>query len=235
LRVDSSGNVSTYAGSSTGSGFSGDSGPATDALLSQPRGLALGLAGELYVTDYGNNRVRRVGANGIITTIAGDGDAFSGDGGPATDAGIGSPEGLAVDAWGNIYIGANNRVRRLNVAESVDVGPDTLHVAADSGNWITATIQLAAPRDASQVDPDSVTISALDPVTKAPLAGQMLHRASGAPFTAGPGTTGTYAQLKYDRATVLSWGTSGSTLPVRIEGRFLDGRYFSGDTAITIH
>ena len=53
--------------------------------------------------------------------------------------------------------------------------------------------------------------------------------------TAGPGTTGTYAQLKYDRATVLSWGTSGSTLPVRIEGRFLDGRYFSGDTTITIH
>src|SRR6516165_991285 len=61
----------------------------------------------------------------------------------------------------------------------------------------------------------------------------VLHRASGAPFTAGPGTTGTYAQLKYDLATVLSWGTSGST-PVRIEGRFLDGRYFSGDTAITI-
>ncbi len=233
LRVDSSGNVSTYAGSSL-SGFSGDSGPATAALLSFPRGLAFGLAGELYVTDYGNNRVRMIDANGTITTIAGDGDgSFGGDGGPATSAGVGSPEGIAVDASGNIYIGANNRVRRLNVAESVDVDPDTLHIAG--GDWITATIQLAAPRDASQVDPDSVTISALDPVTKAPLAGDMLHRASGAPFTAGPGTTGTYAQLKYDRATVLSWGTSGSTLPVRIEGRFLDGRHFSGDTAITIH
>jgi hypothetical protein len=116
----------------------------------------------------------------------------------------------------------------------VEVDPDTLHVAAHSEKLITATIQLAAPRDASQVDPDSVTISALDPVTKAPLAGDMLHRASGAPFTAGPSTTGTYAKLKYDRATVLSWGTFGST-PVRIEGRFLDGGYFSGDTAITIH
>jgi hypothetical protein len=236
LRVDSSGNVSTYAGSSTGSAFSGVSGPATDGLFSQPRGLALGLAGELYVTDYGNNRVRRIDRDGTITTIAGDGDGvFAGDGGPATSAGVGAPEGIVVDASGNIYIGSGNRVRRLNVAESVEVDPDTHHVAAHSENWIAATIQLAAPRDASQVDADSVTISALDPVTKAPLAGDTLHRASGAPFTAGPGTTGTYAQLKYDRATVLSWGTPGSSLFVRIEGRFLDGRCFSGDTAITIH
>src|SRR5260370_40564173 len=70
LRVDSSGNVSTYAGSSL-SGFGGDFGPATAASLNFPRGLAFGLAGELYVTDYGNNRVRRIDANGTITTIAG--------------------------------------------------------------------------------------------------------------------------------------------------------------------
>src|SRR5262249_22289298 len=104
-----------------------------------------------------------------------------------------------------------------------------------NGKWITVTIHVAAPRDASQVDPNSVTISALDPVARAPLAGKTLYRASGEPFIAGSEATGTLAKLKYDLTSVFSWGTSGATLPVRIEGRFLDGRYFSGDTAITIH
>jgi hypothetical protein len=171
-----------------------------------------------------------VDANGTITTIAGDGDgSFGGDGGPATSASVGGPEGITVDGKGNIYIGANNRIRRLNLAESVTVDPPTLN----NGNeqWVTAAIYVASPRNANQVDPASVTLSALDPLTRAPLAGEeMLHQASASPFTA----TSTYAQLKYDRATVFSWGTAGSTLLVRVEGRFLDGRYFSGDTAVAI-
>jgi hypothetical protein len=114
----------------------------------------------------------------------------------------------------------------------VEIDPPTLNQSAE--NWVTATIYLAAPRDAGHVDPDWVTVSALDAITRAPLAGKTLYRASGAPFIAGPGATGTSAKLKYDRTSVFSWGTSGTTLPVRIEGRFLDGRYFSGDTAITI-
>jgi len=176
--------------------------------------------------------VRMIGANGIVTTIAGNGDSFAGDGGPATNTGVGAPQGLVVDAWGNIYIGADHRIRRLNLAESVEIDPPVL--GGSGGNWVTAYISLAVPRDASQVVPDSVTLSALD-TRGGPLAGKTLYRATGAPFTAGPGATGTLAKLKYDLTSVFSWGTSGATLPVRIEGRFLDGRYFSGDTAITIH
>ena len=160
-----------------------------------------------------------IDANGTITTIAGDGDgSFGGDGGPATSASVGGPEGITVDGNGNIYIGANNRIRRLNVAESVTVDPPTLQNG--NGQWITATIYVASPRNSSQVGPASVTLSALDPLTMAPLAGEeMLHQASGSPFT----TTSTYAQLKYDRATVFSWGTAGSTVLLRVRGA-LSGR-----------
>jgi sugar lactone lactonase YvrE len=97
-------------------GFSGDNGPANKALLSGPTALALDAAGNLYIADTGNNRVRRV-SNGIITTVAGNGQAgFSGDNGPATDAALWMPYGLAVDAGGDLYIAdaVNNRVRKVS-------------------------------------------------------------------------------------------------------------------------
>jgi hypothetical protein len=78
-------------------GFSGDGRQASVAALSHPQGLALDTSGNLYVADSGNNRIRRVSPNGVISTVAGNGNAgFSGDGGPATAATL-YPEGLAVD------------------------------------------------------------------------------------------------------------------------------------------
>ena len=101
-------------------GFSGDGGPATTAQLSGPSGVALDASGNFYISDSGNNRIRRVSASGIITTVAGSGIAgFGGDGGPATAAQLSSPSGVALDASGNLYIADNYRIRRLSVGPSV--------------------------------------------------------------------------------------------------------------------
>jgi uncharacterized protein (TIGR03437 family) len=99
-----SGTLTTYAGASTG--FSGDGGLATLAGLGDPQGVALDAAGNLYIADTVNNRIRKVSAaTGIITTIAGTGKpGYSGDGGAATSAQLNSPQGIAVDSAGNVYI-----------------------------------------------------------------------------------------------------------------------------------
>ncbi len=128
-RVDSSGVITTYvgtefAGEATPSGFSGDGGPANLAKLSTPTGLALDAAGNLYIADSGNNRIRRVdAATQIITTVAGNGVAgFSGDGGAGTAAMLNFPKGLVADsASGSLLIAdfLNHRIRSLNVGSGV--------------------------------------------------------------------------------------------------------------------
>ncbi len=107
----SSGIITTIAGNGFGAGaakggFSGDGGPAKAAELYQPYGVVVDAAGTIFISDYGNQRVRKVdAATGIITTIAGNGTyGYSGNSGPATSAMIANPEQLALDASGNIYI-----------------------------------------------------------------------------------------------------------------------------------
>jgi uncharacterized protein (TIGR03437 family) len=115
-RVSPGGIVTTVAGNGIG-GFSGDGGPATDAQLQRPSGVAVDDAGNLFVADFANNRIRKVSPSGIITTVAGNGTrGFSGDGGPATSAQLWFPEGIAVDSQGNLFIAdhANNRVRKVS-------------------------------------------------------------------------------------------------------------------------
>ena len=114
-KVDRFGTITTVAG--TGArGFSGDGGPATVAQLSSPRGVAVDAAGNLYIADRGNGRVRRVDRFGTITTVAGTGEyGYSGDGGPATAARLRSPMRLAVDAAGNLYIAADSSFRVFRV------------------------------------------------------------------------------------------------------------------------
>jgi uncharacterized protein (TIGR03437 family) len=122
-KVTAAGTISTVAGNGT-KGFSGDGGSATSASLnlsSAHIGLAVDGAGNLYVTDSGNNRVRKVTASGTISTIAGNGVAgFSGDGGPATSAGLSSPTDVTLDSSGNLFIAdsKNNRVRKVSGAAS---------------------------------------------------------------------------------------------------------------------
>jgi hypothetical protein len=115
-RVDSSGNIETIVGTGT-SGFSGDGGPATDAAVSAPEAVFVDALGIIYLSDTFNDRIRKIGLDGIIQTVAGTfGSGFSGDGGAATLANLDSPRGISVDSDGAIWIAdqPNNRIRKVD-------------------------------------------------------------------------------------------------------------------------
>ena len=137
-----------------GNGYTGDGGLATAAELNYPMAVAVDAAGNVYIADWQNNRIREVSAStGIIITVAGNGTAgYSGDGGPATSAQLNYPDGVAVDLAGNIFIADsfNNVVREVTFSASRGVqvittvaGNGSQGYSGDGGPAIGA--QLAAP------------------------------------------------------------------------------------------
>jgi len=115
-KINPSGVITTFAGKYPQS-FSGDGGPATEAGFNEVQGIAADAYGSLYIADYYNNRIRKVDPDGIITTFAGTGeDGYSGDEGPATEAGVKSPRDIVVDVDGNIYIASDNRIRKIDTS-----------------------------------------------------------------------------------------------------------------------
>jgi hypothetical protein len=114
------GDIAAVAGMIGSQGYAGDGGPATSAKLNYPQGVAVSPAGNLYIADGGNNRIREVKAStGDISTVAGDGSTgFSGDGGPATSAKLHNPTDVTFDPAGNMYIAdyQNKRVRKVDTA-----------------------------------------------------------------------------------------------------------------------
>jgi sugar lactone lactonase YvrE len=135
--VNAAGIISTFAGDTT-AGYAGDGGAATDAELYFPSGVACDAVGNVYISDYDNNRVRMVNTSGIISTYAGTGTgAYSGDGGQAISAEIYNPWGITCDALGNVYIAdyGNNRIRMVNASCIITtiVGNGTLGFSGDGG------------------------------------------------------------------------------------------------------
>jgi sugar lactone lactonase YvrE len=148
------GTIITVAGNGTAS-FSGDGGPATNATLNDPFGVALDAKGNLFIADTDNSRIRKVNTNGIITTVAGNGSpSFSGDGDTATSAGLYNPSGVAVDARGNLFIadGNNHRVRKVSTNGFINTvaGNGVFSFSGDGG----------AATSASLVWPTSVAVDA---------------------------------------------------------------------------
>ena len=127
--INNSGIITTVAGNGI-YGYSGDGGPATAAEFEAPTGLCFDRAGNLYISDYDNNNIRMVSTAGIISTVAGSTFGFSGDGGPATNAQLKSPEGIAIDDSGSVYLADLDvgRVRKINSAGIITsiAGGDTM-------------------------------------------------------------------------------------------------------------
>ncbi len=147
-KVNSNGIISTIAGTGI-AGLSGDGGQASLAQLYSPEGIAIDLAGNLYIADNYNMRVRKIATDGVISTIAGSGIypnniGSGGDGGLATSAKLYNPQDVAVDQYGNVYIAdaSNKRIRKVNTNGIISTiaGKGTSSYSGDGGEAINAEI-----------------------------------------------------------------------------------------------
>ena len=149
-KVDSSGVISTVAGSGESYFFGGDGGPAVQAHLGYPADVATDGAGNLFIADRRNDRIRKVDSSGTITTVSGSGEkGFGGDGGPAVDALLNYPAGIAVDRAGNLFIAdtSNDRIRKVDSSGVISTvaGTGKRGFGGDGGPAVQA--QLSYPDD----------------------------------------------------------------------------------------
>ncbi len=206
-KVAPNGIISTVAGGGS-LGFSGDGGPATQALMRRPRRVALDGAGNLYIADYGNHRIRKVGTDGIISTVVGTGAAsFAGDGGPATSAAIRNPSAVAFDAAGNLYIAdyGNNRIRK--------VGADGV-ISTVAGNGLFGPAGDGGP--ATQAALTGPTGIAFDSYGAMYVVGSTLRK------VASDGTISTIAGMKHN-AYDVAIGADDTVYVAAPSGRILKG------------
>ena len=146
-KISTSGIITTIAGTGT-AGSTGDGGRATSALLSVPFGIAVDTNGDnVYIADYGNQKIRMISTAGIITTIAGTGTAGStGDGGRATSALLSGPRGVAVDTNGIVYVadGSNHKIRKISTAGIITTiaGTGTAGSVGDDGSATSALLNI---------------------------------------------------------------------------------------------
>ncbi|MBO9542534.1 IPT/TIG domain-containing protein [bacterium] len=159
FKISTSGILTTVAGNGI-TGFDGDGGPATAAKLNNPQGVAVDAQGNLYIADTDNHCIRKV-TNGVITTVAGNGaSGFSGNGGPATSAKLYYPQGVAVDATGNLYIADTNNQRIRKVTNG------TISTVAGNGSYgydgddkAATSARLAYPRGVAVDASDNLYIA----------------------------------------------------------------------------
>ncbi len=152
-KIDANGIINTIAGIPGSSGYSGDNGPADQAQFYGPKGVAVDDIGNLYIADSYNNCIRKIDANGIITTIAGgNGAGYSGDGGLAIYAQIYQPEGVAVDQAGNIYTTdatayGPHVIRQVDTSGIITTFAGTSSRGFSGDGGIATEAQLFYPRD----------------------------------------------------------------------------------------
>jgi sugar lactone lactonase YvrE len=190
-KVDTLGMISTVAG--TGApGFSGDSGQAMLAQISYPYGVAVDAAGDVYLSDSGNQRIRKVSAAGVISTVAGNGTAgFSGDGGAATNAELNAPFGIAVDGKGTLYIAdvQNMRVRKVTAAGVISTAAGTGVAGFTGDGGAAASAQLKEPNGVAVDAGGNVYVADLGNARVRKVAAGMISTVAGG-GSAGPGDGG---------------------------------------------
>jgi sugar lactone lactonase YvrE len=197
--------ISTVAGNGE-PGFAGDGGPATAARLNRPCAVAVDAEGQLYIADYHNARIRKVGHDGVISTLAGSGEAgFGGDGGPATHAKMHGPYGVQVDKDGNVYVAdqGNNRIRKISPKGRITTvaGNGRRGFAGDGG---PAT-------DASLSGPNDMLIDAAGHLIIADSGNHRLRKVNHSGIISTIAGTG---KLRYNGASGLS-GDGGPALQAR--------------------
>ena len=144
-KVSPTGIITTVAGNGA-QGFSGDNGLAVNAMLNYPTGIAVDAAGNLYIADNSNSRVRKVNVSGTITTVAGNGNVvFAGDGGQATSAAVPTPTGVTGDTAGNLYIGSDRRIRKVNTAGVISTLAGTGAAGNSGDGGLAINAQMKAP------------------------------------------------------------------------------------------
>lgn len=198
-KISPAGVISAVAG--TGSaGFSGDGGQATAAQLDAPRDVAVDSAGNVFLTDSGNSRIRKINTSGVISTYAGTGTAgLSGDGGPATAAQLSSPRGVDLDSSGNLYFADyNNTVRKIAPNGTITrvAGTGVAGSSGDGGQATSAT--LSQPVDVVIDSAGNLYVSAFagNRIRKVNTAGVMSTIAgTGSSTSSGDGGAATAAGL----------------------------------------
>jgi uncharacterized repeat protein (TIGR01451 family) len=187
-KITTGGTITTVAGNGSMCCNLGDGGPATSAQLNNPSGVAVDAAGYLYIADTGEQLVRKVDLSGTITTIAGSGYGYSGDGGLAVNANFENPAGVFVDASGNVYVADlnNNAIRLLTPTGTQPVLTiQSTHSGAFTQGQNSATYSVTAS-NAAGAGPTSGTGTVT--VTEILPPGLTLVNMSGAGWTCGGGT-----------------------------------------------
>jgi sugar lactone lactonase YvrE len=241
-RIELDGTINTIAG--TGNfGYGGDGGPAINATLTFPYGVAIDGTGRVLFSDSSNARVRRIELDGTVVTIAGNGTTgFNGDGLPATSAELNTPYGVALDGMGRVVMvdGANQRVRRIELDGTLSTIGGNGTVGANGDAAAATSAQLAFPISVA-VDPQGSVIVAdtnnhrirrIDPTT------HVINTIAGKvdPDNAGPAATARLVDpqaIAYASPLTLSAGGGSGTLEAIRNGRVIAvaGRY--PQTAVT--
>ena len=234
-RVDTSGIITTVAGNGT-SGYSGDDGDATSAQLGHPQGVAVDSAGNIFIADSNNHRIRRVDKSGIITTVAGIvpfvpyGYGYSGDDSDATNAKLYYPRGVTVDSAGNIFIADtyNSCIRRVDTSGIITtvVGNGTSGYSGDDGDATSAQLSY----------PQGVAVDSAGNIFIADVGNNRVRKVWSLPFVYGNVVISIagHTDLSVANATLALEGASSYQKMTTGEGNFFIDNVVSGNYVLTI-
>jgi len=212
-KVNTSGIISTFAGTGV-QGYNGDGGMAINAALNNPAGVAVDVAGNVYIADRYNHKIRKINTSGIISNYAGAGTpGFAGDGGPAVNARLNSPAGLAVDTAGNLYFADynNSRIRKISKSGIISTFAGTGFFGFDGDGGPAINAQLSFPT-AVAVDRSGkvyISDSANHRIRKVDLSG-VISTLAGTDFPGFSGDGGPALAAQLSRASGMAADTSGN-------------------------